>query len=108
VYVVGNADKVPWLYAGTGLVDGSTFGDNVGGYGIEIDSTTRHSPPGTVIVAVIPNVFGPGINADMTYYETAAGARVFNAGTLDFSGSVMFEPMRTMLSNLWTHMTATD
>jgi hypothetical protein len=104
VYIVGNSDKVPWLYAGTGLVDGSTFGDNVGGYGIEIDSTTRHTPPGTVIVAVIPNVFGPGINADMTYYETAAGARVFNAGTLDFSGSVMFEPMRTMLSNLWTHM----
>ena len=107
VYIVGNADKVPWLYAGTGLVDGATFGDNVGGYGIEIDSTTKHTPPGTLIVAVIPNIFGKGINADMTYYETAADARVFNAGTLDFSGSVMFEPMRTMLANLWAHMTTT-
>jgi N,N-dimethylformamidase beta subunit-like protein len=107
VYHVGNAAKVPWLYEGTGLVDGDTFGDNVGGYGIEIDATTRRTPPGTVIVAVILNVFGQGINADMTYYETASGARVFNAGALDFSGSVMFEPMRTMLSNLWAHMTST-
>ncbi len=106
VYHVGNSTKVPWLYEGTGLADGDTFGDNVGGYGIEIDATTKNTPPGTVIVAVILNVFGQGINADMTYYETAAGARVFNASALDFSGSVMFEPMRTMLSNLWTHMTA--
>ncbi len=105
-FTVANATKVPWLFEGTGLTDGSTFGNAVGGYGIEIDATTRRTPPGTVIVAVILNIFGPGINAEMTYYETPAGARVFNAGALDFSGSVMAEPMRTMLSNLWTHMTA--
>ena len=105
VYHVANSAKVPWLFQGTGLVDGATFGDAVGGYGIEIDSTTRHTPSGTVVVAVIPDIFGKGINAEMTYYETAAGARVFNAGALDFSGSVMAEPMRAMLSNLWAHMT---
>jgi hypothetical protein len=97
---------VPWLYQGTGLADGATFGDNVGGYGIEIDATNRHTPPGTVVVAVILNIFGQGVNAEMTYYETPAGARVFNAGALDFTGSILFEPMRTMLENLWTHMTS--
>jgi hypothetical protein len=106
VYTVANAAKVPWLYKGTGLVDGATFGDTVGGYGIEIDATTRHTPPGTVVCGVILNIFGQGVNAEMTYYETPAGARVFNAGALDFTGSILFEPMRTMLENLWTHMTA--
>ncbi len=105
-FTVANSAKVPWLYPGTGLVDGSTFGNVVGGYGIEIDATTRRTPPGTVVVGVILNIFGQGINAEMTYYETATGARVFNAGALDFSGSVMNEPMRTMLSNLWNHMAA--
>ncbi|MEP6893286.1 MAG: N,N-dimethylformamidase beta subunit family domain-containing protein [Gaiellaceae bacterium] len=104
VFTVANATKVPWLYQGTGLVDGATFGTEAGGYGIEIDATTKRTPPGTLVVGVILNIFGQGINAEMTYYETAAGARVFNAGALDFSGSVMNEPMRTMLSNLWTHM----
>ncbi len=40
----------------------------------------------------------------MTYYETAAGARVFAAGALDFGGSITFWPMRRMLDNLWHHM----
>ena len=106
VYYVTNAEAVPWLFEGTGLVNGSTIGDVVNGYGIEIDATTRSSPPGTIVVAVIPNIFGPGINAEMTYYETPAGARVFNAGTLDFSGSVLTSAVSRMLENLWARMTA--
>jgi len=105
VYYVTNAEAVPWLFEGTGLKDGSTIGEAVNGYGIEIDATTRSSPPGTIVVAVIPNIFGPGINAEMTYYETAAGARVFNAGTLDFAGSVLTAPVTRMLENLWARMT---
>ncbi len=101
-YVVAGADAVPWLFEGTGLVNGATFGN----YGIEVDARTRFSPPGTVLVAVIPNVFGPGINAEMTYYETPAGARVFNAGTLDFAGSVLTPPVTRMIDNLWARMTA--
>jgi hypothetical protein len=101
-YVVAGADAVPWLFEGTGLVNGSTFGN----YGIEIDARTRFSPPGTVLVAVIPNIFGPGINAEMTYYETPAGARVFNAGALDFGGSVLTSPVTRMIENLWARMTA--
>ena len=105
VFQVVGADAVPWLFEGTGLQNGSTFGESVGGYGIEIDARTKASPPGTVLVAVIPDVFGPGINAEMTYYETPAGARVFNAGTLDFAGSILTAPMSKMLANLWARMT---
>ncbi len=76
----------------------------MGGYGIEIDATTPDSPPGTKVIAVIPSLFGPNLSAEMTYYETAAGARVFAAGVLDFGGSVTFWPMRRMLDNLWQHM----
>ena len=102
-YVVRTADA-PWLWEGTGLTDGSKLGDTVGGYGIEIDATTPASPPGTKVLAVVPNLFGPGLNAEMAYYETPAGARVFSAGALDFGGSVHLWPMRRMLDNLWKHM----
>lgn len=98
------AEAVPWLFEGTGLANGSTFGEMVGGYGIEIDTVTADSPPGTTVIARIPNLFGPGLNAEMSYYETSAGARVFAAGVLDFGGSVTFWPIRRMMDNLWRHM----
>jgi hypothetical protein len=101
---VVDAASAPWLFAGTGLENGSTLGETVGGYGIEIDSTTRDSPPGTKVLALIPSLFGPGLNAEMAYYETAAGARVFSAGVLDFGGSAALWPVRRMLDNLWRHM----
>jgi len=104
-YRVENAQAVPWLFEGTGLENGSTFGEPVGGYGIEIDARTKSSPPGTILVADIPDIFGPGITAEMTYYETPAGARVFNAGTLDFAGSALTYPVTRMLANLWDRMT---
>jgi len=104
-YRVENAQAVPWLFDGTDLENGSTFGEAVGGYGIEVDARTKQSPPGTILVASIPNIFGPGITAEMTYYETSSGARVFNAGTLDFSGSALTEPVSQMLENLWDRMT---
>jgi hypothetical protein len=106
VYQVVGAQALPWLFDGTGLENGSTIGDAVGGYGIEVDARTSASPPGTTVVAVIPDIFGPGINAEMTYYETAAGARVFNAGTLDFAGSVLTYPVSRLLENLWDRMTS--
>ena len=57
------ADAAPWLFEETGLATGSTFGEMVGGYGIEIDSTTPDSPPGTMVLARIPSLFGPGLTA---------------------------------------------
>jgi hypothetical protein len=106
VFYVTSTAVAPWLWEGTGLTDGSTFGEAVGGYGIEIDARAPQSPPGTIVLALIPNLYGPGINAEMTYYETPAGARVFAAGTLDFSGSATFPPMTKILENLWAHMTS--
>ncbi len=106
LFVVRNAAAAPWLWAGTELVEGSTFGAYVGGYGIEIDTTTPDSPPGTLVVADIPDLFGPGLTAQMSYYETAAGAKVFSAGTLDFGGSATFWPVRRILENLWARLAA--
>jgi N,N-dimethylformamidase len=104
VYYLTGVDQVPWLTAGTELEQGSTLGGEVGGYGVEIDSTTPDSPPGTVVVGLVPSLFGPGLHAEMAYYETAAGARVFSAGSLDFCGSVLAWPTWKMLDNLWRHM----
>jgi N,N-dimethylformamidase beta subunit-like protein len=104
LFVVQNSAAAPWLWDGTGLTDGSAFGQFVGGYGIEIDSTAPESPPGTTVVAQIPDLFGPGITAQMTYYELPNGAKVFAAGTLDFGGSATFWPVKRMLDNLWARL----
>ena len=105
-YTVVAAEAAPWLFDKTGLVNGSTFGETVGGYGIEIDMATPDSPPGTIVLARVVDLFGPGLSGEMTYYETEAGARVFSAGTLDFGGSATFWPISGCSTNLWTHMLA--
>lgn len=105
-YIVVAAESAPWLFASTGLVTGSTFGETVGGFGIEIDATTPDSPPGTTVLAHVPDLFGPGRSGEMTYYETPAGSRVFSAGTLDFGGVATAWPITRMLENLWNHMLA--
>jgi hypothetical protein len=103
-YVVRSAATAPWLWEGTGLVDGATFGHTHLGFGIEIDTTTRRSPRGTIVLAEVPEIYGPGYTAQMTYYETAAGAKVFAAGTLDFGGRARYKPVKRILSNLWTRL----
>jgi hypothetical protein len=105
LFTVQNSAALPWLWAGTGLGDGSQFGQAVGGYGIEIDALAPQSPPGTVVVAQIPDLYGPGITAQMSYYETPAGAKVFAGGTLDFGGSATYSPTKQILDNLWAHLT---
>ena len=105
LFTVQSSAAAPWFWAGTGLVDGSTFGQYVGGYGIEIDATAPSSPPGTLVLAQIADLFGPGITAQMSYYETVGGAKVFAAGTLDFGGSATFWPVKQMLDNLWARLT---
>jgi len=103
-FVVRSATTAPWFWAGTGLADGGTFGEPLGGYGIEIDTTTPHTPPGTIVLAEVPDLYGPGLTAQMTYYETAAGAKVFAAGTLGFGGSD--NPVgHHLFTNLWAHLT---
>ena len=105
-FTVVDVDAAPWLFAGTGLQNGSTIGEAVGGFGIEIDATTPLSPPGTRVLARIPDLFGPGVTAEMAYYETQAGARVFSAGAMDFPAVLYTEPGGRLLDNLWRHMLA--
>jgi hypothetical protein len=89
-----------WLLAGTGLGPGSAFGS----FGIEIDHTAPSSPPGIEVVAEIPDLFAPGKTAQMTYYETPRGARVFAAGAFTLAGQALYEPVSTILENLWTRL----
>jgi hypothetical protein len=97
-YVVTGAAAAPWAFAGTGLRDGDVFGR----YGIEIDERTADSPPGIELLARIPNVFPKaGRSAEMTYYETPAGAKVFAAGALNFAASVDQPVVSQLLENLW-------
>ncbi len=85
-----------WIFRGTGLKPGSPFSNG----GIEADRSGSASPPGTQVVAEIPNVFGSGQNAQMTYYETTSGAKVFAAGAFSLACSVWQPPVRKVMANL--------
>jgi hypothetical protein len=115
-WIVHAAAAAPWLFAGTGLVDGSHFGSG----GIEIDARTPSSPSQLDVLAQIPHIYGLRFTAQMGYYETPAGAKVFAAGAFDLVESVL-EPdaplpdpgarrnqgaARQLLENLWAHLAA--
>ena len=70
LWIIRDAAAAPWLFEGSGLASGSRFGRG----GIEIDATTPSSPPGIHVLAEIPRRFGKQFTAQMTYYETPAGA----------------------------------
>ena len=53
------------------------------------------------MVARIKDIFGKGRSAEMTYYETAVGAKVFAAGVMNFGGLLEYEPQSTIMENLW-------
>ena len=89
-----------WIFSGTTLDPGSRFGQG----GIEADRTAPASPRSTKVVAEIPNLFGTGKSAQMTYYETPAGAKVFAAGAFTLAGSVWWPDVRRVMTNLWTMM----
>ncbi len=97
-YVVRSIGCAPWLFRGTALRPGSRFGWS----GVEISATTADSPQGTCVLAEIPNLLGVGRTAQMTYYETAGGARVFASGAfclVDRSRTVA-----VLLDNLWRRL----
>jgi hypothetical protein len=99
-YVVRAAATAPWAFAGTGLSDGDTFGE----YGIEIDARSAASPPGTLLLASIPDLMGPGRSAEMTYYETPRGAKVFAAGALNFTASIGEPAVSQLVENVWARL----
>ena len=101
-YVVTGMEKAPWLFRHTGLRNGDSFGT----YGIEVDAPDSSSPPNVKVLATIADEFGPGKSAEMTYYVSARGAKVFDAAVINFGGTARYRPVSTMLENLWTHLSA--
>ena len=99
-YVVTGARAEPWLFRGTGLANGDRFGS----FGIEIDARTPDSPRGIRVLARIPDVFGPGRSAEMTYYTTRRGAKVFAAGAFTLGGAALWPSVSPLLENLWREL----
>jgi N,N-dimethylformamidase beta subunit-like, C-terminal len=98
-YRVVNAQAARWLFAGTGLHDGSRFGR----YGIEIDEPVPGtSPRGTHVLATIPNEFGHKA-ADMTIYRRGRST-VFDAGAINFGVSAHWPRVAPLVTNLWQHL----
>jgi hypothetical protein len=98
-YVVQGAAAVPWAFSRTGLRNGSSFGR----YGLEIDSRAPSSPPSTRLLARIPNLIGKH-DAEMTYYDTRSGARVFAAGVLNFAASITDPAVSRLVDNVWSRL----
>ena len=49
-------------------------------------------------------IFGHGQAAQMTYYETTRGAKVFAAGAFTLAGSASQADVSRLLENLWIHL----
>ena len=97
-YRVVNREAAPWLFKGTGLSNGATFGN----YGIEIDEPNTVSPDDTDVLAEIPHEFGDKA-ADMTIYSMGRST-VFDAGVFNFAASAHWPKISRMVSNLWSHL----
>ena len=93
-----------WLFSRTGSGAGEAFSNA----GIEIDHTAKASPRGTQVIAEIPNLLGPGLTAQMTYYSTARRAKVFSAGAFSLAGSIRQKPVAQLLENIWDQVAVTS
>ena len=100
-YVVEGAAAQPWAFEGISVTDGSPLGSS---YGIEIDARALSSPPGLVVLARVPDLLGPGRSAEMSYYETGTGAKVFAAGTLNFAASLDRPDVSQLVDNVWRRL----
>jgi len=89
-----------WIFADTNLQPGSSFARG----GIEADATTASSPRGTQVIATIPNVFGTGRDAEMSYYELPNGAKVFAAGAFTLAGRAGTVAVKQVLENIWARL----
>jgi hypothetical protein len=98
--VVKGARAAPWLFAGTGLRNGDRFGR----FGVEVDARGPASPRGIVLLAQAKDIFGPGRSAEMAYYSTPGGARVFAAGALDFGTAARTPIVDRLLVNLFRRL----
>lgn len=87
-----------WVFAGTGVGAGSTFGEK-GVFGAasghETDKTNRHTPARAVLLARGSNPAGGG--AHMVYLDRPGGGRVFSAGSISFIGAIARDPVANRL-----------
>jgi hypothetical protein len=101
-WVARRTPAARWFLKGTGLRPGSRFGRG----GVEIDHKAKASPRRTQVLAEIPNLFGPRKTAQMTYYETGRGARVFAAGAFHFTRAITTDfVVWRLLENVWARLT---
>jgi hypothetical protein len=99
-YTLRQSPATRWAFAGTGLGAGEPFAS----FGIEIDHTAPSSPPGIQVLGEIPNLFGTGMTAQMTYYATPRGAEVFAAGAFTLGGAALWPQASRVLQNLWARL----
>lgn len=99
-WILRNASAGSWIFSGTGLRAGKAFANG----SIEIDRTSGASPRNVQVLAEIRNLFGPGFTAQMTYYETPRGAKVFAAGAFTLAGASLRPEVSTVLENLWDRL----
>jgi hypothetical protein len=98
-WIVRNTTRWPWIFGDTGVQVGDAFGHG----GIEIDHTAPSSPRNVTVLAEMPNLFGSGYTAQMSYYETPAGAKVFAAGAFTLGGAR--NPVSChLLQHLWERL----
>ena len=89
-----------WLFRGVQFRQGTRFSNG----GIEIDMIAPSSPRGTQVLATIPDLPGPGLTAQMSYYETPRGAKVFSAGAFSLAGSIRQPTVGRLVENLWARL----
>ncbi|UWZ85850.1 choice-of-anchor D domain-containing protein [Occallatibacter riparius] len=83
-YVVQNSSN--WVYANSGLVDGSTVPGLVG-YEYDRIYNNGFTPPGLVVLSTSPltNSSGASSYANSSIYTAPSGAKVFASGTIVWS-----------------------
>ncbi len=101
-WIVRRTSAARWIFAGTPLRAESRFANG----GIEADETAPSSPRGTTVVAQIPNIFRTHRNAQMTYYETPRGAKVFAAGAFTLAGAVWWTNVHEVIQNVWARLSS--
>jgi N,N-dimethylformamidase len=89
-------DPAHWVFGGTGLVEGSLFGQNSlhervpgGASGHETDKISKSSPKNTKLLAQGTNDAGGG--ADMSIIEPTGAGAVFSAGSITWVSSLLVD-----------------
>ena len=55
------------------------------------------------MIAELPNLLGPEMTGQMTYYELR-GSKVFAAGAFTLAEDVWWPPVDVMMKNLWNRL----